>query len=141
MNEENVQKGFVKLYRSLLDWEWYSDLNTRAVFMHMLLRANYADQKFEGQHIPRGSFVSSRHRLSQEVGVSERSLRTALKHLKATGEVTSTSFAKYTIYKVVNYESYQAGDQQSDQQVTSKRPASDHNKRKKEGKKGRRKEY
>lgn len=125
MEEENKSKGFIKLYRSLLTWEWYGDINTRLTFMHMLIRANYADQKFEGKVIPRGSFVSSRAKLSAEIGISERNLRTALNHLKMTGEVTSKSYSKYTIYTVENYDLYQGTDQQSDQQVTSDRPASD----------------
>lgn len=119
------QKGYIKVFRSLLDWEWYGDINTRLTFMHMLIRANYANQKFEGKVIPRGSFVSSRTKLAAEIGISERNLRTALKHLKLTGEVTSRSYSKYTIYTIENYELYQTSDQQSDQRVTSNRPASD----------------
>jgi hypothetical protein len=33
--------GYIKLYRSLLKWEWYDDSNVFRVFMHLLLTANY----------------------------------------------------------------------------------------------------
>ena len=28
--------GYIKLYRSLLNWEWYDDINTKTVFLHLL---------------------------------------------------------------------------------------------------------
>ena len=49
---------YIKLYRSLIDWEWYKNINTKVLFIHMLLKANWKDGRFEGKIIPRGSFVS-----------------------------------------------------------------------------------
>lgn len=32
-------RGFIKLSRNILKWEWYKDSNTKAVWLHCLLMA------------------------------------------------------------------------------------------------------
>ena len=49
--------GYIRLYRSLLNWEWYQDRNTKAVFLHLLLTANYEPQKWQGIVVERGQIV------------------------------------------------------------------------------------
>ena len=39
------QGGFIKLYRSMLQWEWYDDVNVKVLFLHLLLKANYEEKK------------------------------------------------------------------------------------------------
>ena len=87
--------GHIKLYRKFLDWEWYQDINTKVLFIHMLMKANWKDGKFMGTTIPRGSFVSSIKNLASETGLTEREIRTGISHLKTTGEVTSKATNKY----------------------------------------------
>ena len=50
--------GFIKIDRGILDWEWYSDINTTRLFIHLILKANWKDGRFQGQEIKRGSFVT-----------------------------------------------------------------------------------
>ena len=64
-----VDGNYIKLSRGLLDWEWYTDINTTRLFIHMLLKANWKDGNFKGTTIPRGSFVSSIGKLSGETGL------------------------------------------------------------------------
>lgn len=100
-----MQEGnYIKLYRSVLEWEWYSDINTSRLFLHMLLKVNWKEGKFQGTTVPRGSFVSSIKKLAEETELTEREIRTAISHLKSTGEVTSKSTNKFTVFTVVNYE-------------------------------------
>ncbi len=49
-----MQNGWIKIHRKILDWEWYSDLNVRVVFLHLLLKANHDDKKWMGMDIKRG---------------------------------------------------------------------------------------
>ena len=114
---------YIKLNRRILEWEWYSDINTKTLFLHMLLKANWKDGRFQGTEIPRGSFVSSISKLSEETGLTERKVRTALEHLKTTGEVKSSS--KFTVFTIKNYCCYQSTDTQNDKQATGDRQASD----------------
>lgn len=116
---------YIKLNRKIIGWEWYLNINVKTLFIHCLLKANWKDGRFEGKEVKRGSFVTSLEKLSKETGLSVRRVRTALNHLFLTGELTSTSFSKYRIVTVVNYNQYQLCDKQVDNQLTSKRQASD----------------
>lgn len=116
---------YIKLYRDLTEWEWYSDINTCRLFIHMLLKANWKEGNFKGTTVPRGSFVSSIGKLADETALTVREVRTGISHLKLTGEVTSKAFSKYTVFTVKNYDLYQSSDTQSDKQVTSKRHSND----------------
>lgn len=132
---------YLKFYRSMLDWEWYSDINTCRLFVHMLFKANWKDGNFRGTTVPRGSFISSIRKLADETSLTEREVRTALSHLESTGEVTHKGHSKYSVFTVLNYNLYQGNDTQIDKQETSKRHSNDIlTTTIEEGKKGRRKE-
>lgn len=121
--------GFIKLYRKLTSWEWYQDANTKSLFLHLLLMANHAPAKWRGIQIDRGQHLTSVKKLAAELGLSERNIRTGIKHLEKTGELTSKATNKWTLFTIENYEFYQgdgpADDKQTDKQATSKRQASD----------------
>lgn len=137
-----MKGDYIKINRSLLDWDWYGDINTRRLFVHMLLRANWKDGNFRGEEIKRGSFVSSLSKLSDETNLSVREVRTAINHLEKTGEVTINRHSKYSVFTVNNYCAYQQSDTQADKQVTGNRQASDKQATTiEERKKERRKEY
>lgn len=116
---------YIKLNRKIMDWEWYGNINTCRLFIHMLLRANWKDGRFEGKVIPRGSFVSSLPKLADETSLTIREVRTAISHLKSTGEVTCKTYSKYTVFTVKNYCEYQSSDIQNDSQTTGKRHSND----------------
>ena len=99
--------GFIALHRSLLDWEWYSEPNTCRVFIHCLLKANWKDKSHRGKLVKRGHFLTSLELLAQETGLSSRNIRTALKNLKATHELTVLTSRQGTEIIVNNYDSYQ----------------------------------
>ena len=112
---------YVKISRKILEWEWYTDANTKVLFLHILLKANWKDGRFQGIEVPRGSFVTSLQNLAAETGLTVRNVRTALKHLENTGEVTSNRHVKFSVITVKNYDRYQS----CDTQVTVNRQASD----------------
>lgn len=120
------EKGFIVIDRGILDWEWYSDINVTRVFIHLLLKANYKETRYQGHVIPRGSLVVGRKELALQTGISEQSVRTALDKLKRTGEVTTQSTNKFTVINVVNWGKYQDfeedDNQQNNQQITNNQP-------------------
>ena len=133
-----LENGFIKLYRSLLKWEWYGDVNTTATFIHMLLKANFEDVKWRGIVIKRGSFVSSIAKMAKEIGITQMELRTAISHLKLTHEITQSSTNKYTVFTVNNYEKFQAltykttnKQQSTNKQITIKQQQYKNNKKNK----------
>ena len=38
---------WIKLYRNLKNWHWYKNINTKVLYIHLLLECNYMDYKFE----------------------------------------------------------------------------------------------
>ena len=116
---------YIKLSRKILEWEWWDDINTCRLFIYCLLKANWKDGRFKGMVIPKGSFVSSIPKMSDETSLTIREIRTAISHLKLTGEVTCKSYAKYTVFTVKNYCEYQQSDLQNDRQATGKRHSND----------------
>ncbi|MFD2600193.1 hypothetical protein ACFSQ3_14640 [Sphingobacterium corticis] len=120
-------QGWIKLHRSLLEWEWYKDLNTRSLFLHLLIRANHKDNRFQGNVVKRGQILTGINALSIETSLSVQQLRTSLKKLKSTNEITIESSSKNSVITVVNYDFYQTvdDDQQAEQQTNNKRSTSD----------------
>lgn len=117
--------GYIKLLRKFLNWEWYKNQNTKDLFIHCLLKANWEDKKFEGMTIKRGSFVTSLEKLSNEVGISISQLRTALKHLVSTNDLAIKTTNKYRVITVVNYDAYQVNDKQNDNQLANNSQTND----------------
>lgn len=122
--------GFVVLHRKLLNWEWYDDANTMRLFLHCILKANHAANKWHGQTIERGQFISSRSKLAQELKLTEQQIRTSIKKLELTGEITSEGKAQHTVFTVVSYSKHQdrnqpnsqGNNQQDNQPVTNEQP-------------------
>ena len=98
---------FIKIYRKLLNWEWYTDVNTKVLFLHCLLKANWKDGSWRGYKYKRGQFITSLPSLARETGLTIKQVRTALKHLKQTGEVADWHDSRVRIITVLSYDDYQ----------------------------------
>jgi hypothetical protein len=115
-----MNNGFIVVYRSLLEWEWYSDANTTRLFLHCLLRANHKDKAWQGITIERGSFVTSYQHLALDLGLTVSQIRTSLDKLKITGEIAHKSHSKYGIITIKNYDKYQDNRSQDSTQIANK---------------------
>ncbi|WP_445457725.1 hypothetical protein [Flavobacterium sp. HNIBRBA15423] len=98
--ENSIDKGFIKLKRNILDWEWYQDNNTFRVMLHLLLKSNYTTKKWQGHIIYPGELITSTKNLSKELKLSESIIRTALKKLKTTNYIVTQSTNKFTKIKI-----------------------------------------
>ena len=99
---------FIKIDRNITEWRWYQNANTFRVFIHLLLKANINDKDFENITIHRGEFATSRENLAKALGLSVQQTRTALEHLKSTGEITIKRYSKFQVISVINYDFYQS---------------------------------
>lgn len=115
--------GFIKLFRQILDWEWYDDLPTCRLFIHLLLKANYAERNWHGQTIERGSCITSYATLASETGLSQEQIKRALKNLTKTGEIKRVATNKNTVICVVKYADFQGFGFEYNEQATSKEQA------------------
>ena len=111
---------FIKLYDKILQWEWYSDINTCRLFIHLLLKANYKDQSFQGEIIHRGQMATSLSSLALQTGLSERQVRVSLDRLKMTGEVSSSTRPRCRIITIIHYDEYQSDGRQNVTLMTGK---------------------
>ena len=139
---KTMNGNYIKLNRSILDWEWYDDINVARVFIHILLTANYKPKRWHGIQIERGQRVISISGLAEETGLTVRQVRTALDKLIATGELAKSATSRYTLITVENYNKFQdvkissdkPSDKQQGKQATNKRQTNDNNIRREEGK-------
>ncbi len=124
-----MNKGFVVLHRKITEWEWYSDTNTFRVFLHLLLTANHKPSKFRGFEVGRGQIIIGRKALAESLNLTEREVRTAIEHLKTTGELTIKTTNRFSIATLTKYGVYQdkkpKTTSQTTSQTTDKRPTND----------------
>lgn len=102
-----MSKGWIKLHRSLLDWEWYDDINARILLIHLLVSVNYEDKKWKGVQVKKGSMVLSWSTLSNNCGLSIQKCRTAMRKLIESQEVTRYSTNKFQVISLVKWEKLQ----------------------------------
>ena len=120
-----ANEGYIKLYRKMVQWGWYKETNTKAVFLHLLFMAQFEPCYFKGLYLEVGQVATSYREISLETGISERSVRTAIEHLKSTGELTQEASHKFSVFTLKNYSEYQGSDKVADRQLTSNRQTTD----------------
>lgn len=120
-NDKLIESGgFVKLYRSMLKWEWYDDINVKVLFLHLLLKANYENKKWRGIEIQRGELITSISQLSKETQLTPQQVRTCIEKLKKTGEITSKTTSKFTLIHIEKYSFFQTQEQEYNKEITNK---------------------
>lgn len=124
--------SWVKVSRKLLTSAIASKPEYLAVWMHLILSASYkAGDVLVGHQVitlQPGQLVFGRIKFAQQIGVSEHTLRMALKSLETLQQITIKSESKYSIISITNWAKYQTDSPANNQQTTSKQPASHHNK-------------
>ena len=115
---------FIKLHRKITDWEWYRDIPTKVLFIHLLAKVNFTEKKWQGRDIKKWEIITSLDRLSNETGLTVMQVRTALTKLKSTSEVTSKSTSTFTHIQLTRWEQYQSSitSEVTNQQQTDNKP-------------------
>jgi hypothetical protein len=112
-------KGWVKIHRSMLKWEWWDDHNTARLWLYLLLTAAHEDVRFRGKVIKRGQLVTTLVKISEDTGISVQSVRTSLARLISTNEITSISTNKYRLITICKYEDYQVLEEETNKQINN----------------------
>lgn len=124
--------SWVKVSRKLLTSAIASKPDYLAVWMHLMLSASYkAGEVLVGHQIIKleaGDLVFGRLKFSQQIGVSEHTLRMALKTLEKLQQITIKSHSKFSVISITNWQKYQVDSPAEHQQSTSNQPATHHNK-------------
>jgi hypothetical protein len=103
-----MAEGWICIARKITEWEWYSDSNVFRLFMHLLLKANFRENRWQGIVISRGQVVTSRGKISDQIGLSIKQIRVAEAKLSSSGVVDVKGANKFTIYTIAKYDDYQS---------------------------------
>ena len=99
--------GWIKIHRKITDWEWYTDVNTTRLFIHLLLTASNKERQWKGKTLQLGVIITTVADLARETNLTDKQVRIALDKLCTTGEVGKQTTNKFTMITICNYESYQ----------------------------------
>lgn len=100
-------EGWIKLHRSLLEWEWFQETITLHVFIYLLLRATPSETTYKGIFVPRGSLITSVRKIGEDTHIPDKRVRTAIQRLTNSKQITIRATNKFSLISVCNYESYQ----------------------------------
>ena len=99
--------GWIKLYRKITEWEWYTVPSMAHLFIHLLLTANQRDKRWKGILIKRGQLVTSVNRLADQTGLSKATVLRNLSKLVGSSAIKRDSTRSYSIITVLSFEKYQ----------------------------------
>ena len=119
------QGGWIKIHRKMVDWEWYSNPTTFVVWMHLLIEASHECIVWRGFTIAPGQIITSVKSLSRSTGLSVQQVRTALRNIQTTHEITIVTTNKFSIITICKYDEYQLikeRGQQTKQQTNNTQP-------------------
>ena len=141
-----ANEGYIKLYRRMMKWGWYTDPATKVVFLHLLLVAAHEPWEYRGIPMEAGQAVTTVAQIAGENGLTTKQVRTALNHLKTSGEVAIKGQTKYSVITIKNYRKYQVyeasevnkgqteGKQEANKGQTKGKPSDNKKLRKREAK-------
>ena len=115
-----MNTGWIKIYRSLLYWEWSDVPEMVALWVRLIIRATHEDTQWHGVTISRGQLVTTTAKLAAESGLSPQQVRTCLDRLKASNQINTQTTNKYTIITICKYEAYQ--ETENTEQQTNGKP-------------------
>ena len=112
--------SYILLFRKFRDWQWYTDTNTKALFLHFLIAANYKTTFWREETIERGQLLTGLNLLHTQTGLSVQSIRTSLKKLEKTGEIKRRATNEFSIITICNYEKYHGENSGANKQINKR---------------------
>ena len=113
--------GWIKLHKTLKDWQWYDDHNATRLLVHLLLSVNYKDKEWKGQTIKAGTYVTSWENLAKEIGLSVKQTRVAMDKLERSKEVARHATNKWQAVSLIKWDKLQCEDVEKDKQTDKQR--------------------
>lgn len=119
-----LNSGYIKIHRSIWEWEWHDDPLTMSLWLFLLSNANYEDVRWHGIEVLRGQLVTSVASIVAYTGLTTQQVKVRLNRLEKSEQIVVKTTNKYSIITICNYESYQClvGDEQqtNNNQATNK---------------------
>ena len=120
-----MNEGYIMLHRAIKDWRYKNKPNFVALWIEILIEANWKKKRWQDVELNEGEFITSRQHLSQNTGLTEMQVRSILNKLNGE-EITIKTTNKFTQIKVNKWLDYQCCDDENNQdfnqQITNKQP-------------------
>jgi len=99
--------GWIKLHRSLKNWEWYDDIPATRLLIHLLITVNHEPKKWKGILVEPGTRITSFQKLAEETGLTVKQVRLAMSKLEKSGEVARERAREGQAVTLVKWEKLQ----------------------------------
>ncbi|MBS6476090.1 MAG: hypothetical protein KH354_09005 [Clostridiales bacterium] len=100
--------GYIKLQRSLKNWEHYDDPYALKLLVHLLLSVAFVGYFDGDMYVDRGQMLIGIRSLAQELNFTYQRTRTLLSTLEATHTLTQKSTRRGTLITIVKWDVFQA---------------------------------
>ena len=102
-----MEGGWIKIHRSIEEWEWESDPLMYYFWVRLLVKVNHEDKEWKGEIIPRGSMVTSLSKMANEFHLSVKQVRVFLARLTKGKQIVIETTNKWTKITICKYDDYQ----------------------------------
>ena len=103
----NTDNSWIKLPRMFMNWQWYQNTNMVHLYLYLLLNANIENKLYFGISIQRGECLVSLSTLSRDTGISRDSVKSYLKKLKDTKDISYKKLSKGRIIVLLDFDKFQ----------------------------------
>lgn len=108
----NQNDRWVKVYEKIMDNPISRKPNYLAIFLYLVLKANYQEKTIIWNNKPikleRGSLITSISKIAEHFSLSTGTVTYVLDYLKAERMIERSSNFSFTVVKVLNYDKYQS---------------------------------
>lgn len=99
--------GYILVHRKIDSGKYHDNLLAIGLWTWVLLQANWKDNYWHGELIPRGSFITSISGIATKFRVDRKTIRKYLEDFEKEGMILLKRDNRRTLIEVVNYAKYQ----------------------------------
>mgnify|MGYP001608931926 FL=1 len=127
-----LNKGYVFLWRKVMDKGYYKKSEYIHLWVHLIMKANHTDTKIFWNSkeivLKRGQFITGRRILSEETGIKETTIERILKMLENEQQIGQQKTNLFRLITITNYDAMQKVDNKVDNKRTTNGQQTDTNK-------------
>ncbi len=112
--------GYIKLFRSIVDWEFWDDHNTTRLLVYLLVSVNHEPKVWRGVEIKAGELITSYEKLATATGLTVSQVRRSLSCLEHDKQITRKTTNKHQAVTLVKWEELQIETKQNRRQKSPK---------------------
>ena len=116
-----MDRGYIKLWRKSLHDGWIKNHAVWIFWTYCLMKATHKEYNamIGAQIIPLlpGQFVFGLYKAAEETGLSVQQIRTSIKFLEKSENLTSKTTNKYSIISIINWHIYQSQENENNNQI------------------------